>query len=131
LPTTVLICNRHADAMICSELLPSAFDKLKLINATGVDAALEILRSVKVDVIHIVLSLRDMSGLEIARQAQTDPDLKHNKDASVVAVLSSGVVQDDAALRAAGFTAWTQVPFDLMAYLKTMADVLQKPCSLC
>jgi CheY-like chemotaxis protein len=131
MPTTVLICDRHADAMICSELLPAAFEDLRLIHATGVDEALAILRTVKVDVVHTVLTLRDMSGVDIARRVRSEPDFERNKDASVVAVLSSGVVQDEAALRAAGFTAWTQVAFDVMRYLNTMADVLQKPWSLC
>ena len=98
-----------------------AFDGYSILKAVDAEAAQEIIRATRPDLILMDIALPGMDGLTLTRQLKADAD---TRDIVIVALTAFAMKGDDIKAREAGCDGYITKPFDTRALSGTVADFL-------
>jgi len=116
----ILVVDDNATNLkLVSDVL--AFDGYSILKAVDAEAAQEIIRETRPDLILMDIALPGMDGLTLTRQLKADA---HTRDIVIVALTAFAMKGDDIKAREAGCDGYITKPFDTRALSGTVADFL-------
>ena len=116
----ILVVDDNATNLkLVSDVL--AFDGYSILKAVDAEAAQEIIRATRPDLILMDIALPGMDGLTLTRQLKADA---HTRDIVIVALTAFAMKGDDIKAREAGCDGYITKPFDTRALSGTVADFL-------